>query len=63
MFHSHAAKLGAQLADLHLENKRLGETLQKEAGTVGMGLRECKGPSRTFGQRGSVVAWVGSCHG
>ncbi|VFV26976.1 ketosamine-3-kinase-like [Lynx pardinus] len=32
---SHAAKLGAQLADLHLENKRLGETLQKEAGTVG----------------------------
>ncbi|XP_047689033.1 ketosamine-3-kinase isoform X2 [Prionailurus viverrinus] len=31
---SHAAKLGAQLADLHLENKRLGETLQKEAGTV-----------------------------
>ncbi|VFV26977.1 ketosamine-3-kinase-like [Lynx pardinus] len=34
---SHAAKLGAQLADLHLENKRLGETLQKEAGTVGKG--------------------------
>ncbi|XP_025783412.1 ketosamine-3-kinase isoform X2 [Puma concolor] len=34
---SHAAKLGAQLADLHLENKRLGEMLQKEAGTVGKG--------------------------
>eukprot|EP00069_Balaena_mysticetus_P017912 bmy_02213T0 len=33
---SHAAKLGTQLADLHLDNKRLGETLQKEAGTVGM---------------------------
>lgn len=33
---SHAAKLGAQLADLHLENKRLGETLQKEASRVGM---------------------------
>lgn len=35
-FHSHAAKLGIQLADLHLDNKRLGETLQKEAGIVGM---------------------------
>nr|BAT46493.1 fructosamine 3 kinase related protein [Tokudaia muenninki] len=34
---SHAAKLGTQLADLHLENKRLGERLQKEAGTVGKG--------------------------
>lgn len=34
-FHSHAAKLGTQLADLHLDNKRLGETLQKEAGIVG----------------------------
>ncbi|XP_005221120.1 ketosamine-3-kinase isoform X3 [Bos indicus x Bos taurus] len=32
---SHAAKLGTQLADLHLDNKRLGETLQKEAGIVG----------------------------
>uniref|UniRef100_A0A8C9I108 protein-ribulosamine 3-kinase n=1 Tax=Piliocolobus tephrosceles TaxID=591936 RepID=A0A8C9I108_9PRIM len=32
---SHAAKLGAQLADLHLENKKRGETLLKEAGTVG----------------------------
>ncbi|EHH25338.1 hypothetical protein EGK_09138 [Macaca mulatta] len=31
---SHAAKLGAQLADLHLENKKRGETLLKEAGTV-----------------------------
>ncbi|XP_032285888.1 ketosamine-3-kinase-like [Phoca vitulina] len=37
LFHSHAAKLGTQLADLHLDNKRLGETLQKEAGTVGKG--------------------------
>uniref|UniRef100_F7FYS5 protein-ribulosamine 3-kinase n=1 Tax=Macaca mulatta TaxID=9544 RepID=F7FYS5_MACMU len=36
---SHAAKLGAQLADLHLENKKRGETLLKEAGTVGMALR------------------------
>uniref|UniRef100_A0A8D1DQH1 protein-ribulosamine 3-kinase n=1 Tax=Sus scrofa TaxID=9823 RepID=A0A8D1DQH1_PIG len=35
--HSHAATLGVQLADLHLDNKRLGETLQKEAGTVGKG--------------------------
>uniref|UniRef100_A0A4X1U3C7 protein-ribulosamine 3-kinase n=1 Tax=Sus scrofa TaxID=9823 RepID=A0A4X1U3C7_PIG len=34
---SHAATLGVQLADLHLDNKRLGETLQKEAGTVGKG--------------------------
>ncbi|KAF6093802.1 fructosamine 3 kinase related protein [Phyllostomus discolor] len=34
---SHAAKLGAQLADMHLQNKKLGETLQKEAGTVGRG--------------------------
>lgn len=34
---SHAAKLGAQLADLHLENKRRGETLQKEASRVGRG--------------------------
>ena len=40
-FHSHAAKLGTQLADLHLDNKRLGETLQKEVGIVGtaVGLR------------------------
>lgn len=30
---SHAAKLGSQLADLHLENKKLGERLLKEAGT------------------------------
>uniref|UniRef100_A0A8C6GZA7 protein-ribulosamine 3-kinase n=1 Tax=Mus spicilegus TaxID=10103 RepID=A0A8C6GZA7_MUSSI len=34
---SHATKLGTQLADLHLENKRLGERLLKEAGTVGKG--------------------------
>ncbi|XP_022379139.1 ketosamine-3-kinase isoform X2 [Enhydra lutris kenyoni] len=34
---SHAAKLGTQLADLHLDNKRRGETLQKEASTVGKG--------------------------
>ncbi|EPY88850.1 hypothetical protein CB1_000151010 [Camelus ferus] len=31
---SHAATLGAQLADLHLENRRRGEALHKEAGTV-----------------------------
>lgn len=37
---SHAAKLGSQLADLHLENKKLGERLLKEAGTVGKGLCE-----------------------
>ncbi|ELK12206.1 ketosamine-3-kinase isoform X1 [Pteropus alecto] len=34
---SHAAELGARLADLHLENKKLGEALQKGAGTVGRG--------------------------
>ncbi|XP_004621122.1 ketosamine-3-kinase [Sorex araneus] len=34
---SHAAKLGSQLADLHLENKKLGDTLHKEASTVGKG--------------------------
>ncbi|XP_037013659.2 ketosamine-3-kinase isoform X2 [Artibeus jamaicensis] len=34
---SHAAKLGAQLADMHLQNEKLRETLQKEAGTVGRG--------------------------
>ena len=34
---SHAAKLGSQLADLHLENQKLGEGLLKEAGTVGKG--------------------------
>lgn len=37
-FHSHAAELGARLADLHLENQKLGEALRKRAGTVGMGL-------------------------
>ncbi|XP_053425248.1 ketosamine-3-kinase isoform X2 [Nycticebus coucang] len=34
---SYAAKLGSQLADLHLDNKNLGEKLLKEAGTVGKG--------------------------
>ncbi|XP_038613142.1 ketosamine-3-kinase-like [Tachyglossus aculeatus] len=34
---SHAAKLGEQLADLHLQNQKLGEKLQKEEGTVGKG--------------------------
>ncbi|XP_037347850.1 ketosamine-3-kinase [Talpa occidentalis] len=33
----HAAQLGGQLADLHLDNKKLGEALQKGAGTVGHG--------------------------
>ncbi|KAM6174192.1 ketosamine-3-kinase [Erethizon dorsatum] len=32
---SHAVKLGEQLADLHLQNQKLGEMLRKEAGTVG----------------------------
>ncbi|XP_060027672.1 ketosamine-3-kinase isoform X1 [Erinaceus europaeus] len=31
---SHAAKLGSQLAELHLHNKKLGDALQKEASTV-----------------------------
>ncbi|XP_074168120.1 ketosamine-3-kinase-like [Sminthopsis crassicaudata] len=34
---SHAAKLGSQLADLHLHNKNRGETLQKEEKTIGKG--------------------------
>lgn len=34
---SHAAELGARLADLHLENQKLGEALRKGAGTVGTG--------------------------
>ncbi|XP_064226251.1 ketosamine-3-kinase-like [Aotus nancymaae] len=34
---SHAVKLGAQLANLHLENKKHGEMLLKEVGTVGRG--------------------------
>lgn len=46
---SHAAKLGSQLADLHLENKKLGEGLLKEAGTVG------KGPSL---EKGLQPAWA-----
>ncbi|KAM4691641.1 ketosamine-3-kinase-like [Rhinophrynus dorsalis] len=33
----HSAKLGDQLADLHLHNQRLRETLTKEGGTVGKG--------------------------
>lgn len=36
-FRSHAAELGARLADLHLENQKLGEALRKGAGTVGTG--------------------------
>lgn len=54
-FYSHAAKLGTQLADLHLDNKRLGETLQKEAGTVGMAVGPRDPPQRkTSGQYGCV---------
>ncbi|XP_006886180.1 PREDICTED: ketosamine-3-kinase [Elephantulus edwardii] len=34
---SHAATLGAQLADLHLDNQRLGEAHRKEGSTVGRG--------------------------
>ncbi|XP_037665430.1 ketosamine-3-kinase [Choloepus didactylus] len=34
---SHAATLGAQLADLHLENRKLGESLRQEDRTVGRG--------------------------
>ncbi|XP_005407241.1 PREDICTED: ketosamine-3-kinase [Chinchilla lanigera] len=34
---SHAAKLGEQLADLHLQNQKLGEMLRKEDSTVGKG--------------------------
>ncbi|XP_072796044.1 ketosamine-3-kinase isoform X1 [Vicugna pacos] len=41
---SHAAKLGAQLADLHLENRRRGEALRKEAGTVGKGAERVERP-------------------
>lgn len=41
---SHAAKLGSQLADLHLDNKRLGEKLQKEASTVGSGGGQAERP-------------------
>ncbi|KAF5921458.1 hypothetical protein HPG69_012507 [Diceros bicornis minor] len=50
---SHAAKLGAQLADLHLKNKKLGETLQKDASTVGMGLG---GPQGTPPSRGHLAS-------
>ncbi|KAM4673190.1 ketosamine-3-kinase-like [Amazona ochrocephala] len=31
----HSAKLGTQLADLHLHNQQLGEKLKKEESTVG----------------------------
>ncbi|XP_010577727.1 PREDICTED: ketosamine-3-kinase isoform X3 [Haliaeetus leucocephalus] len=33
----HSAKLGTQLADLHLHNQQLGEKLKKEESTVGKG--------------------------
>lgn len=59
-FHSHAAKLGAQLADMHLENKKLGERLRKEAGTVG----KTFGPGGTLPRGGHLDlmgVWVGSC--
>ncbi|NXP09349.1 KT3K kinase, partial [Thinocorus orbignyianus] len=36
----HSAKLGAQLADLHLHNQQLGEKLKKEESTVGQGQME-----------------------
>ena len=52
---SHATKLGTQLADLHLENKRLGEKLLKEAGTVGKRLCEPKGPLSGRGFRDGVM--------
>ncbi|XP_036766665.1 ketosamine-3-kinase [Manis pentadactyla] len=41
---SHATQLGAQLADLHLENQKLGEMLRKEAGTVGRGSGQAERP-------------------
>uniref|UniRef100_G1TCX1 protein-ribulosamine 3-kinase n=1 Tax=Oryctolagus cuniculus TaxID=9986 RepID=G1TCX1_RABIT len=41
---SHAATLGSQLADLHLDNKKRGETLLKEAGTVGRGSGHAERP-------------------
>ena len=57
-FHSHAAKLGTQLADLHLDNKRLGETLQKKAGIVGTAVGPRGQPPtrqrKTSGQYGCV---------
>ncbi|CAO2646496.1 Fn3krp [Lemmus lemmus] len=49
---SHAAKLGSQLADLHLENKKLGEGLLKEAGTVG---------KRPALEKGLQPAWERLC--
>ncbi|XP_040845836.1 ketosamine-3-kinase isoform X1 [Ochotona curzoniae] len=41
---SHSAKLGSQLADLHLDNKKLGEMVVKEAGTVGRGSGRAERP-------------------
>lgn len=35
LFLRHSAKLGTQLADLHLHNQQLGEKLKKEESTVG----------------------------
>jgi len=35
LFLRHSAKLGTQLADLHLHNQQLGEKLKKEETTVG----------------------------
>lgn len=58
-FHSHAAKLGAQLAALHLDNKKLGERLQKEAGTVGMGF--C-GPRGALPGGGHLGVWLCCSH-
>lgn len=58
-FHSHAAKLGAQLAALHLDNKKLGEMLQKEAGTVGMGF--C-GPRGALSVGGHLGVWLCCSH-
>lgn len=52
--HSHAAKLGAQLADMHLQNKKLGEALQKEAGTVGKAFGTLEGLPRG----GHLGLWV-----
>ncbi|XP_004639505.1 ketosamine-3-kinase [Octodon degus] len=41
---SHATKLGEQLADLHLQNQKLGDMLQKEASTVGRGIGQAEQP-------------------
>jgi hypothetical protein len=60
-FYSHAAKLGAQLADLHLENKKLGETFLKEAGTVGKELGGSQGTLPRGGHPFSVDLGMGLC--